>query len=90
VGKVEHPLLCSAPEAAPQKVALSASRNLSRSARGMLFLKVQPVLCSALVGVVFSLPSSPITFIFQTRPAACVFDKYLSSTVKAHRLKNDL
>lgn len=36
------------------------------------------------------LPTSPITFIFQARAAACIFDKYLSSAVNAHRLKNDL
>lgn len=38
----------------------------------------------------FRSPPPSITFIFQRRPAACIFDKYLSSTVNAHRLKNDL
>lgn len=53
MGKVEHPLFCSASEAVPQKVAVSASRNVSLSGRWMLFLKVHSVLCSALVGVFF-------------------------------------
>ena len=60
------------------------------SGRRMLFLKVHSVLCSVLAACFFFLPSSSITFIFQMRPAACIFDKYLSSTVNEHRLKNDL
>lgn len=54
MGKVEHPLFCSASEAVPQKVAVSASRNVLLSGRGMIFLKVHSVLCSALLGVFFS------------------------------------
>lgn len=88
MGKVKQPL-CSASEAVPQKVAVSASRNVSLAGRWTLFLKVHSVQCSALVGFSPTPPPS-ITFIFQTRPADCIFDKYLSSTVNAHRLKNDL
>lgn len=56
MGKMEHPL-CSASEAVPQKVAVSASRNVSLAGRWMLFLKVHSVQCSALVEF-FPFPSS--------------------------------
>lgn len=56
MGKVKQPL-CSASEAVPQKVAVSASRNVSLAGRWTLFLKVHSVQCSALVGL-FPYPSS--------------------------------
>lgn len=57
MGKLEHPL-CLASEALPQKVAVSANRNVSLAGRWMLFLKVHSVQRSVLVGL-FSFPLLP-------------------------------
>lgn len=88
MGKAKHPL-CSPLRPFPKRWQSPLAGACLWLADGCFCFRFIQVYLLHWLGF-FPLPSSPITFIFAPRPAACIFDKYLSSTVNAHRLKNDL